>query len=163
MLFIDALKEKYHLDDQGKPIIDDKENKEIEIKKSGIFTGQKSSMTYQKNNIKHQASHSLGLNKNHKSISNLTYLNDSTLYKLIDVCSLYENSNSKESVVYRRNVIGLNGAKNSAVPHSAMAKATSKNIPNNPRNGVVPNELNTKWGADNLRKKIRLIYKNFQK
>ena len=149
-IFIDVLKEKYNLNDQGKPIENEKENKkDFDIKKSGLFTGQKSSLTYQANNINHQVNHSLNKNKNSKKIKDLNYLNEEAIKKL----------NEDSSVTYNRNVIGLNGAKRSAVPHVTMQKTVSKLTPNKPKEGRVPSELNTKWGADNLRKKINLIYK----
>ena len=80
MLFIDVLKEKYNLDKDGKPIetrdkIKNSKDFEKNIKKSGLFTGTKSSMSYQKNSLEHQSKHSLGLNKS----KNIIYLNDNAL------------------------------------------------------------------------------------
>ena len=68
----------------------------------------------------------------------------------------------QSSVVYRRNIVNHYGAKKSAVPHSAMAKTVSKLTPNKPRDGRVPDILNTKWGQEILYKKLRIIPKLFQ-
>jgi hypothetical protein len=159
MLFIDVLKEKYNLDKDGKLINNQnkiKNSKDFEknIKKSGLFTGTKSSISYQKNLLDHQSKHSLGLNKS----KNIIYLNDNAL-KLLE--NISENE-QQSSVVYRRNVINTKGAKKSAVPHSVMAKIVSKLTPNKPRDGRIPGMLNTKWGQEILYKKLKIIPRLFQ-
>ena len=127
-LFIDVLKEKFKPEDEKEDKTKEKEKKEkkFEIKKSGLFTGIKSSQTYEKNNIKHIVKHSL--NKNKKLL-------ESSLSKLIKESYLFfENENS--SVVYRRNIKTPQGTNKLAFPHTAVAKTISKETPNKPRDGI---------------------------
>jgi len=132
-LFIDVLKEKYNVKtkfdkDESKEKSKEKNDK---IKKSGLFTGIKSSQTYQKNYLQHIVNHTLNKNINN-SLSNL--IKESYLF--------FENQN-KKSVVYRKNVKTPQGTNKLSFPHSAIAKIISKTTPNKPKDGIgVPTIFN---------------------
>ena len=125
-LFIDILKDKYNIDTSKE---NNKENK-LEVKKSGLFTGIKSSQTYEKNNLKHIIDHSLNKNKS----------NENSLGKLIENSyNFFENSNlngGNSSVVYRKNIKTIDGTNKLAFPHGAVAKTINKETPDKPRNGI---------------------------
>jgi len=153
-IFIDVLKEKYNIDlDKNS----NKNNNENQIKKSGLFTGLRSSQTYQKNEMKHIVDHSL--NKDSKNSKNLSSLiKESYLF--------FENSNPNQndkSVVYRKNVKTINGTNRLAFPHNSVAKTISKNTPDKPRDGIgVRTIANTKGLYNRFIQDLKTIPKLFQ-
>jgi len=86
------------------------------IKKTGLLTGFRSSMTTNTNFFSNEAKHFL--NKN-------------------SVKKINENSLIIEEMVYKRNIINHFGAKKSAVPHGIINKVAENNAPAKPRDGIV--------------------------
>ena len=115
------------------------------IKKGNIFTGVRSSNNYIKNYNNKLADYSL--DKKTKT----SYFNE-TSFRMIEELG---------SMVYKRNVVNLNGAKSSAVPHGVINKTINSSIlkPFKPRNGrVYIPQLDPK----NVAKEYRNIARTFK-
>lgn len=156
-LFVDVLKDKFtNEEDQNKnqkkkiKVEDIKNN----VKKSGLLTGVKSSMTYQNNNLNHLVNHSLNKDKNKK------YLSERAMFEIAQMTNLFEDI-SDSSVTYKRNIQTIGGAKRSAVPHTTMADITAKLTPSKPRDGRVPSTFNTVEGQKLLLRKENMVKKLF--
>ena len=144
-LFIDVLKDKYNINTKlDKENSENKKDKnEIKIKKSGLFTGLKSSQTYQKNHLQHIVNHTL--NKNKDFTPKLLKLTESiSLSQLIEESFLiFENT---KSVVYRKNIKTPQGTNKLAFPHSAVAKTISKKTPSKPKDGIAVSTIFNRVG-----------------
>ena len=124
------------------------------FKKSGIFTGLRSSLTYQKNNINHQS----------KASNDYLYMNNNTKKKINEAIEILESMNQNgSSLTYKRNLVSPTGTKQSAVPHGVMQQSINKEAAPKPLHGKVPTMLNTVWGQKEIQKKYRnsaRIFKN---
>ena len=134
---LEILKEKFNID-QNESKIDPKQ-----LKKSGVFTGLKTSLTIHKNSTINQSKH---------------FLNQKAIKKINENQEI--NSNKNSSVVYRRNIINtVLKTKRSAVPHGIIQKQINRNTPQRLPFGKVPGLLNTIGGEKIINDKFKTAIK----
>jgi len=127
------------------------QNVKNNFKKSGVFTGTRSSMTYVQNNPKRYANAS----------NDYLYINNTAKKRINENFELFENLQNS-SFKYRRNIKTIYGTKKSAVPHGIIQNIINRETPSKPRNGRVPTMLNTRWGQQEIQKKYRNIARLFK-
>ena len=134
---LEILKERFKIDQNGSKIDPN------QIKKSGVFTGLKTSLTVQKNSPLNQAKHFL----NQKAIKKINENQENT-------------SSNKTSIVYRRNIKNPSTqTKRSAVPHGIIQQNINRNIPQRLPFGKVPGLLNTVGGEKVINEKFKIADK----
>jgi hypothetical protein len=124
----------------------------FQMKKSGLFTGTRSVLTYNTNVPNHYAN----------KANDYLYINNRAKNKINEAIEILENNLNNSSIRYRRNVKTEYGTKRSAVPHGIIQKVINKEAPPKPRDGRVPTMLNTKWGQQEIQKKYRNIARLFK-